>query len=41
LLAKISPEVYGNVIGSYHQVDEAFISAQKSRPSYISVHDLS
>lgn len=41
LLSRISPEVYGHVIASYHHADEAFITQQRSRPSYISVHDLS
>jgi hypothetical protein len=41
LLAKISPEVYGNVIVHFEGLSEAFIQHQKSAPSYISVHDLS
>ncbi len=41
LLARISPEVQGNVIARYQNVNEKFIQQQKNRPSYISVHDLS
>lgn len=41
LLAKLSPEVYGNVIAHYQGVSDTFIQQQKDAPSYISVHDLS
>lgn len=41
LLAKLSPEVYGDVIVRHHPADETFIAQQKNRPAYISVHDVS
>lgn len=40
LLAKLSPRVYGNVI-IYNHPDDTTITQQKSRPAYISVHDVS
>lgn len=41
LLAKISPEVYGDVIVRYQHADERLIQLHRNQPSYISVHDVS
>lgn len=41
LLDKLSPRVNGNVIVRSCPADETFIRQQKSRPAYISVHDVS
>ncbi len=40
-LAKLSPEVYGNIIVRHYQLSDDFIAKEKSRPCYISVHDVS
>lgn len=40
-LAKLSPEVHGNVIVRHHQLSNDFLTKEKSRPCYISVHDVS
>lgn len=40
-LAKLSPEVHGNVIVHYHELSDDFITKEKSKPCYISAHDVS
>jgi hypothetical protein len=40
-LAKLSPEVHGNVIVRYQTLSNNFTDTEKTKPCYISVHDVS
>ncbi|GCC53464.1 N-acetyltransferase [Chryseotalea sanaruensis] len=40
-LAKLSPEVHGDVIVRYQTLSDNFIATDKAKPCYISVHDVS